>query len=530
MSILADAVEPAVDQSMAPPIVLLRGIAKYFPGVVANRDVDLDVVPGEIHALLGENGAGKSTLMNILTGIYQPDAGEIIINGRPVVFASPMDAIGAGIGMVHQHFKLVNAFTVAENVHLGWQETPRQISARTLEARTADLAASLNLAVRPAARISDLSTGEQQRVEILRVLARQARVLILDEPTAVLTPAEVRELFRSLKDFVARGNAVVFISHKLDEVLEISERITVLRGGRKVTTQKTSDCDELMLAKLMVGREVVLTNLRGRAAGARSISAERVLRLRQVCAHDDLGHIALNGVSFDLHAGEILGIAGVAGNGQRELCQVLTGLRAPTSGRLIIGGKDSSGTSGADFADFGIGHIPEDRFSGLAPGLSVTDNAVIREYGASPVSAGWIYKPSAATAVACSIAQAASVAVPDFSMPVRNLSGGNQQRLVARREMRVATKILVAAYPSRGLDVGAINTMMRYFVELRDAGVGVLLVSEELEELLNLSDRIAVMFHGKIMGIVETSEADIETIGLMMGGRRRTSAPASTAD
>ncbi|PSJ61173.1 heme ABC transporter ATP-binding protein [Mesorhizobium ephedrae] len=509
-----------------PPLVLLKGIAKYFPGVVANQDVDLDVMPGEIHALLGENGAGKSTLMNILTGIYQPDAGEIIVDGYAKHFASPVDAIAAGIGMVHQHFKLVKAFTVAENIHLGWSQTPKRISAAALEARTADLAASLNLAVRPGARVSDLSTGEQQRVEILRVLARNARVLILDEPTAVLTPAEARELFRALKQFVARGNAVIFISHKLDEVLEISDRVTVLRGGRKVTTEKTADCSETMLARLMVGREIVLSDLRARSSGAAKISAEPVMSLRGVSARDDLGHTALDRVNLDIYAGEILGIAGVAGNGQKELSQVLTGMRPATSGKIIVDGHDFSAADAAAFAGFGVGHIPEDRLhSGLAPALSVTDNAVIREYGKAPVSAGFLYRPREAAALARSIAEAASVTVPDFGMPVRNLSGGNQQRLVARREMRIASKVLIAAYPSRGLDVGAINTMMRYLVELRDAGVAVLVISEELEELLNLSDRIAVLFHGAIMGVVDTAASDIEEIGLMMGGQRKAPTP-----
>jgi len=504
-----------------PPIVQLRGIAKYFPGVVANQDVDLDVMPGEIHALLGENGAGKSTLMNILTGIYQPDAGEIIIDGYSRVFSSPVEAIAAGIGMVHQHFKLVKAFTVAENIHLGWSETPKRISSAALEARTAALASALNLAVRPAARISDLSTGEQQRVEILRVLTRNARVLVLDEPTAVLTPAEARELFRALKEFVARGNAVIFISHKLDEVLEISDRITVLRGGRKVETIAAAGCTEKELAKLMVGREIVLSDMRKRGPNAAPVSPQPVLQLEKVSARGDLGNLLLEDVSLGVHAGEILGVAGVAGNGQKELSQVITGMRAAASGRIIVGGKDFSAASAADFAAFGVGHIPEDRLhSGLAPALSITDNSVIREYDKPPVSSGPFYRPRAAAALARTIAEAASVAVPDFGMPVRNLSGGNQQRLVARREMRIASKVLIAAYPSRGLDVGAINTMMRYLVELRDAGVGVLFISEELEELLNLSDRIAVMFHGKVMGVVDTARTDIEEIGLMMGGQR----------
>ncbi|NTF90254.1 ABC transporter ATP-binding protein [Agrobacterium rhizogenes] len=503
-----------------PPLVQLKGIAKYFPGVIANEDVDLDVLPGEIHALLGENGAGKSTLMNILTGIYQPDAGEIIIDGYAKQFATPIQAIAAGIGMVHQHFKLVQAFTVAENIHLGWSETPRRASAQVLEVRTAALAAKFNLQTRSGARVSDLSTGEQQRVEILRVLARQARVLILDEPTAVLTPAEARELFKALRDFVAQGNAVIFISHKLDEVLEISDRISILRGGRKIATQNTADCNPRMLAKLMVGRDIVLADMRHRAAGAAPISPEPVLSLDNVSALNDAGDEALHGVSLQVHAGEILGIAGVAGNGQRELSQVLAGMRPISDGLILVEGTPVGRSNAAAFVERGIGHIPEDRLhSGLAPALSITVNAVMREYKRSPVSSGGVYRPGAATALAKEIAAVADVAIPDFGMPIRNLSGGNQQRLVARREMRIANKVLIAAYPSRGLDVGAINTMLRYIVELRDAGTGIVLISEELEELLNLSDRIAVLYEGKVIGIVENDKADIDQIGLMMGGR-----------
>ncbi len=503
------------------PLVQLRRIGKYFPGVIANEDVDIEVMPGEIHALLGENGAGKSTLMNILTGIYQPDAGEIIIDGYAQQFASPVQAIAAGIGMVHQHFKLVQAFTVAENIHLGWNETPWRASARALEARTAALAQKYNLQVRPDARISELSTGEQQRVEILRVLARQARVLILDEPTAVLTPAEARQLFKALRDFASRGNAVIFISHKLDEVLEISDRISILRGGRKVATEHAADCTPAKLARLMVGRDIVLADMRGRHVDAAPISQQPVLSLEQVFALNDDGGKALHGIDLTVHAGEIVGIAGVAGNGQRELSQVLTGTRAISAGRIIIDSETITNADAADFVARGIGHIPEDRLhSGLAPGLSVTANAVMREYGIPPVTVRGLYNPRAAGSLAKKIAAVAEVTIPDFGMPIRNLSGGNQQRLVARREMRVAAKILIAAYPSRGLDVGAINTMLRYIVELRDAGAGIVLISEELEELLNLSDRIAVLYEGKIMGIVENTAVDIEEIGLLMGGRR----------
>ncbi|WP_157015588.1 ABC transporter ATP-binding protein [Mesorhizobium xinjiangense] len=511
----------------AAPIIQLQGVAKYFPGVVANEDVDLEVMPGEIHALLGENGAGKSTLMNILTGIYQADAGEIIIDGYQRTFATPLQAIGAGIGMVHQHFKLVQAFTVAENIHLGWSDTPRRASAAVLEGRTAELAEKFNLQVRPGAVVSDLSTGEQQRVEILRVLARQARLLILDEPTAVLTPAEARELFLALREFVSGGNAVIFISHKLDEVMEISDRISILRGGRKIATKQTAECDPHMLANLMVGREIVLADMRTRAPGAAPVSREPVLVLDKVSVVDGGGGRLLDEVSLELRAGEILGIAGVAGNGQRELSQVLTGVRRASSGQVVVGGETLNGANAADFAALGIGHIPEDRLnSGLAPAMSITVNAVMREYARPPVSSGGGYNPRAAQLLAVDIARAADVAIPDFGMPVRNLSGGNQQRLVARREMRIADKVLVAAYPSRGLDVGAINTMLRYIVELRDAGAGVVLISEELEELLNLSDRIAVFYEGRIMGIVQNDNPDIEEIGLLMGGRKKKKAAA----
>lgn len=502
-----------------PALVELQGITKVFPGVIANDAVDLTVMPGEIHALLGENGAGKSTLMNILTGIYQPDAGTIILDGYARSLPSPQAAIGAGIGMVHQHFKLVPAFTVAENIHLGWSQTPRRASATALEARTRALAARFNLAVRPDAVVGDLSAGEQQRVEILRVLARDARILILDEPTAVLTPAEARELFAALRAFRASGNAVIFISHKLDEVVAIADRISVLRGGRKVATRPAAGADERGLAALMVGHDITLRRKRPRAPGT-PVSPVPVLELEGVSARDDRGLPALRDVTLALHGGEILGIAGVAGNGQRELSQVVTGMRRVSQGTIRIDGRSVGRADAAAFAAAGIGHIPEDRLrSGLAPALSVTDNAVLREYAGGPVGAGGLFRPWAATRLARTIAADAAVAVPDFGMPVRNLSGGNQQRLVARREIRVAERVLVAAYPSRGLDVGAIDTLLSYLADLRDQGRAVLLFSEELEEILELADRVAVLFAGRIMGVMPASEADVETLGLLMGGR-----------
>jgi len=423
----------------------------------------------------------------------------------------------------------VQAFTVAENIHLGWSETPRRASATQLEARTRALAERFNLEIRPDARVNELSAGEQQRVEILRVLARQARVLILDEPTAVLTPSEARELFKALREFRARGNAVIFISHKLDEVIEISDRISVLRGGRKVATLDAAGSTHGMLAQLMVGREIVIGNYRKLAVETAG-SRKSVLTLKGVSALDDNDRIALNEINLDVRTGEILGIAGVAGNGQRELSQVLTGLRPIASGKVLIDDTEVRSLDPSTFAGLGIGHIPEDRLrDGVAGALSISDNAVLREYRTEPVSHGPLFSPRAAGQLARTIASAAEVAVPDFGMPLRNLSGGNQQRLVARREMRIASRLLVAAYPNRGLDVGATNTMFRYFVELREASVAVVLISEELEELLNLSDRIAVLFEGRIMGTFKTEEADMETIGLLMGGRKQPApAPASS--
>nr|WP_246401563.1 ABC transporter ATP-binding protein [Gluconacetobacter dulcium] len=503
-----------------PPILQLQGICKYFPGVIANQDVSLDIAPGEIHALLGENGAGKSTLMNVVTGIYQPDGGEIILDGYGQVFAAPQDAIRAGIGMVHQHFKLVPAFTVAENIHLGWRDTPFLASSKVLEARTRALSERFGFSVRPDAIVADLSAGEQQRVEILRVLARQARLLILDEPTAVLTPAETRDLFRALRAFRAQGNAVILISHKLDEVIDISDRISILRAGRNVGTYRTADCTAAGLATTMVGREIVRRDLRARAPGATPIAPTPVLSLRGATCRDPRGVETLRDVTLDLHGGEILGIAGVAGNGQRELTQVLTGMMPLSAGEILLDGTPAPLADPAAFARAGIGHIPEDRLrSGLAPALDITDNMALREYDRPPIGRHGLYDRTAANHLAQTIVEAAEVRVPDLATPIRNLSGGNQQRLVARREIRIASRVLVAAYPSRGLDIGAIATVLRYLTELRDQGVAVVLVSEDLEELLNVADRIGVLFHGRLMATIDAATADMETIGLLMGGR-----------
>ncbi len=498
-------------------VVQLFQITKTFPGLIANDCIDFDLRAGEIHALLGENGAGKSTLVHVLAGIYQPDAGQIAVDGALVHFRSPAQAISAGVGMVHQHFKLIRAFTVAENIHLGWSATPRLVSGKALRARTRALAEKFNLDVHPDARVDSLSAGEQQRVEILRVLSRQARVLILDEPTAVLTPAEVKHLFKALRNFAASGSSVIFISHKLDEVLEISDRITVLRAGRKVATNSASDCTPSMLATLMVGNEIKRPE---RSLGIRSQQAKTMLELMDVSTLPEEGGQALHEVNLKLREGEIVGVAGVAGNGQRELAEVLTGIRPIKTGQLLIAERGIRKTDPAAFNEAGIGHIAEDRLrTALVPSMSVAENAVMREYLRPPISRGPILFPSAAAQVAREITREADVFVPNLRMAVRKLSGGNQQRLVAGREMRIARRALIAAYPTRGLDVGAINVMLRYLIAMRNAGTAVLIISEDLEEVLNIADRLVVLFKGRIMGEFAADEVDLQRVGLLMGGK-----------
>ncbi len=486
--------------------------------MLANDGVDLALMPGEIHALLGENGAGKSTLMNVLTGLYQPDAGSIAVDGQVRRIDGPAAAARAGIGMVHQHFRLVPAHTVAENVHLGWSETPWRASARVLEARTAALAARFGLAVVPAARVADLSAGEQQRVEILRVLARGARILILDEPTAVLAPAEVATLFAVLRGFRDQGNAVVLISHKLGEVLEIADRITVLRAGRSVATCAAAGASRSSLARLIVG-ETALPPPPAPGAGVPD-DAPVLLELCDVGVRDRRGIALLDGVSLRVRAGEILGVAGVAGNGQRALSEVMTGCLRPDRGQVLLDGRTVARPDPRTFADAGIGHIPEDRLrTALAPDLSLADNAVLREYARPPIARGPGLDPRRAGAVARRIIEAAGLGGRDPRMPVRNLSGGNQQRLVAGRERRIAGRVLVAAYPTRGLDVGAVAALHAALHRLAAEGRGVVLISEELDELLEHADRIAVLFAGRIAGLLPAAEADPERLGLLMSGQ-----------
>jgi ABC-type uncharacterized transport system ATPase subunit len=474
----------------------MRGIWKSFPGVVANRGTCFDLREGEVHALLGENGAGKTTLMNILSGLYRPDAGAILIGGKGVHFRSPSQAIAAGIGMVHQHFRLVDKLTVAANVHLGWADTPFLVSQAGLVSRTEALSHRFGLAVDPRAKIWQLSVGEQQRAEILRVLARGARVLILDEPTAVLTPNEVTELFHVLRGLAAHGHAIVFISHKLGEVLEISDRITVLRGGSNVATCSASECEPRMLARLMVGSEVIRRDSRRTRP-----EGHVVVELQDLCALGDRGQLALKDVSLSIRSHEIVGIAGVAGNGQAELAEVITGLRR-------------------QFADSGIGHIPEDRTgSGMAPDASIAENAVLREYRKPPIKKGLRLLRTQVRRVGEQIMREADIRAPSVEIPVGNLSGGNQQRLLARREMRVGSRLVAAVHPTRGLDVAATEAVRQSLLDHRDTGCAVLLISEDLDEVLAVSDRIVVMYEGRMVGEFDAGNADREKIGLLMGGQ-----------
>jgi simple sugar transport system ATP-binding protein len=494
----------------------MTGVVKRFPGVVANDGVEFDVRKGEVHALLGENGAGKSTLSNILTGLYRPDEGTIEFDGVPVSFASPKAALDAGIGMVHQHFRLVQPFTVAENVVLGNPQTPFTINAGDVNKQVAELALRFDMAVDPAARIWQLSVGEQQRVEILKVLHRGAKVLILDEPTAVLTPIEAEALFRTLRTMTAEGRTVIFISHKLDEVMSVSDRITVLRGGRTVGTVETKSTSARELASMMVGRSVEFNRVvRGRPGNPRDV----VLSVQGVNGNDDRGRQALHNVNITVGRGEIVGVAGVAGNGQRELAEVIAGMRPATDGSVSVGGNTlPNGKARAAIAG-GLAHVPEDRLhTGLAAGMSVEDNMALKTYRTPLLSRFGMLRRNAMTEQATELVTRYDVKTPDTATPVRLLSGGNVQKVLLSREFSTNPLVLVAASPTRGLDVGAIETVRNRLVEAADAGVGILLISEDLEEIMSLADRITVMYEGRIVADIPAANASREQIGMLMGG------------
>ncbi len=500
----------------AAPAVRMVGIVKRFPGVVANAGIDLEVYAGEIHALLGENGAGKSTLMNILAGLYRPDEGEIYIHGRRVDIRSPRDAINLGIGMVHQHFMLVETLTVAENVILGLKEPRLILDMRQVEQEIEELSRHYGLRVDPTAYIWQLSVGEQQRVEILKALYRGANILIMDEPTAVLTPQEANDLGRTLRRMADEGKAVIFITHKLDEVAEFSDRVTVLRQGKVVATLPTAETTKSELARLMVGRDV-LFQLEKEPIQPGPV----VLELQDVHATNDKGLPALRGISLQIREGEILGVAGVAGNGQRELAEVVTGLRPVTRGRILMRGRDVTNCSPREAIQAGISHVPGDRLGvGLVPNLPVSDNIILKGYRKPPLAQGPFLRKRAIVRFAQDLIQRFRIDTPSHATPVRLLSGGNLQRCILAREITAGRGLLVAVHPTRGLDVGATEAVRRMLLEQRAQGAAILLISEDLEELLELSDRIIVLYEGEIMGMVPAKDANIEALGLMMAGTR----------
>ncbi len=517
-------VPPVAGAGGKPPALAAHGVSKRFPGgVVANERVDLEVRAGEVHALLGENGAGKSTLSNIFTGLYRPDEGTISIGGEQTVLHSPRDAIKAGIGMVHQHFRLVPSFTVAENVALGGHG---RVGRREIEARVRELGDRYDLEVDPTARVGELAVGQQQRVEIVKVLAQDARILILDEPTAVLTPQEGEALFEVLRTMTAEGRSVIFISHKLDEVRAVADRVTVLRDGRSEGTRSLGDADSRELARLMVGRDVVL------AASLiehpdepvsddadERVRPEVVLAVRGVEAIGGRGRPVLSGIDLEVRAGEVLGVCGVSGNGQSELVEVLSGTRAPTRGSVEVAGVAITGADPLRVHRAGLAAIPEDRMHvGVAPSLSVEDNLALMAYRRPPLSSGPFLRRSRIRARALELIERFDIRTPGPTTSTRLLSGGNVQKVLLAREMSSGPKVLVAASPTRGLDVGAIENVRTALVEASEQGVGVLLVSEDLDEVLSLSDRVAVIFEGRIVAVLDRSDADVETLGLLMGG------------
>jgi len=498
--------------------VSLRGITKRFPGVVANDGVDFDAVEGEVHALLGENGAGKSTLSNILTGLYRPDEGEIAIRGDVVSFSSPREALDAGICMVHQHFRLVPPFTVAENVILGDHRGEGRkfaVHPRRIERRVAELGERYRIAVDPGARIWQLSLGEQQRVEILKALYREARILILDEPTAVLTPQESESLFETLRVMAEEGRTIIFISHKLHEVKAVSDRVTVLRAGKTVETVETKDATSRSLAALMVGRDVPAAERVARE----SPIGDPVLVVEGLSAAGDRGAEALHDVSLTVRAGEILAIAGVAGNGQRELAETITGMRPPTAGSVTVEGRRLRGGDARRAIHAGIAHVPEDRLhTGVAPSLSIASNVVLKSYRGRSVTRGPLLRLRTIRDHAAVLIERYDVRGARPELPARRLSGGNLQKVVLAREFEGEPRVLVVASPTRGLDVAAIETVHRYLRDAASRGVGVLLISEDLDEIRALADRIAVVYEGAIVGEVDPTTATVEEIGLLMAG------------
>ena len=510
---------------MRTPVLEMRDIRKQFGSVVANDGINLALQPGEILALLGENGAGKSTLMNIVYGLYQPTAGEIQVRGQAVRIRSPRDAIRLGIGMVHQHFQLVPVMSVVENVMLGSEVLQQGLLDRASVAQDIlALSQEYQLEVNPQALVEDLPVGIRQRVEIIKALYRQADILILDEPTAVLTPQEVEGLFAIMDRLRKQGKSIIFITHKLKEVLRIADRIAVLRRGAIVGTADPHTATEGHLANLMVGREVLL-QVEKQEAHPQDV----VLEVQGLQAENDLGETCLNQVSFQVRAGEIVGVAGVQGNGQTELVEVLTGLRASTAGTMRFGGKDLTNARPRTISEHGqCGHVPEDRHAyGMVASYSVADNLALSGYSRPPFAKGWTIQQDAIAAHAEKLVQQYDVRTPSVQVPGGSLSGGNQQKLVIAREFSRPLQVLIASQPTRGVDVGSIEFIHQQIVSKRDEGVGILLVSTELDEILALADRILVMYRGAVIGEVPHAQASRQQLGLLMAGVQTPSTPQS---
>jgi simple sugar transport system ATP-binding protein len=492
----------------------MRGIVKRFPGVLANDHVDFDVTAGEVHALLGENGAGKSTLMRQLYGLYQPDEGQILIDGQPIEFRSPADAIRAGIGMIHQHFMLVPTLTVAENVALGLHSSREPLlDLNAVSARIRSLAQAYGLKVDPKVPVWQLAVGEQQRVEIVKALYRGASLIILDEPTAVLTPQEVDDLFVTLRRMAGEGHALIFISHKLHEVTAISDRVTALRDGRVVGTRPTKGVTRNELAQMMVGREV-------KSLAPQALHAGEVrLRVDALHTRGDNGTEMLRGVSLDVHAGEIVGLAGVSGNGQRELAECLVGLRKHTSGSIVLNGQDVTNASLHERMALGQAYIPEERMrDGAIREFTVQENLFLHDHVSPQYTRGIFMDFGKMASRARELVDRFNVKTPRLETPLKNLSGGNIQKLILARELSREPKVLIAAQPTRGVDIGATEYIHHRLLEQRDAGMAILLISEDLDEIQEMSDRIAVMYEGQIVGIVDRGTATLEQLGLLMAG------------
>jgi ABC-type uncharacterized transport system ATPase subunit len=516
---------------MMPPLVEMRQIVKRFPGIVANDQITFEARKGEIHGLLGENGAGKTTLMNILYGLYRPDSGDILFEARPVHIELPKHALDLGIGMVHQHFKLIPRLTVLENIILGlhaeflssshpdlftslWGNIVKLLGLNLKEAERKIVALSeqYGLKIHPRARVWELSVGEQQRVEIIKALYRDAKLLILDEPTAVLTPQEVDSLFEMLRTMVAKGYTIIFITHKLNEVMNVCHRITVLRHGKVISTVQADSSDKKTLARMMVGREVLFhVEKTDRTPG------NIVLNVEHLSVLNDKGLQAVQDVSFAVHEGEILGIAGVSGNGQRELVEAINGLRPVEKGQVFFEGKTITNAPSQQIIACGVGYIPEDRLHvGLATGLPIPDNLALKS--AARFSSGWFLNHRKMRTYAETLVHDFDVRTPSVHLLVGRLSGGNIQKLILAREIAREPKLLIASQPTRGLDVGAIEYVQRTLLEQRQQGKAILLVSENLDETIHLSDRIAVLYEGRIVGIVSPKTTDRREIGLMMAG------------